>query len=168
VSQAVSNLDLTATVLDLADAQPCTAEGDCRRLDGRSLLPLLGAPGAPWPADRAVLAQIGNRKCGEVPAPLSGLKNYYDAIRTQRYKYVEINRVNKNTGQCDRPEYELYDLKKDPYELKNAAVNPALKAPSPIQVALAERLHALARCSGSAGRDGPAQDADGAELPLCE
>ena len=37
----VNNLDLTATILDLAGASPCTATGDCRVLDGRSLLPLL-------------------------------------------------------------------------------------------------------------------------------
>ena len=152
VSQNVTNLDLTATILDLADAEPCNAGRQrAGRSTGARCCRCSARPGAAWPADRAVLAQIGNRKCGEVPAPLSGLKNYYDAIRTQRYKYIEINRVNKNTGACDRPEYELYDLKRDPYELKNAAVNPALKTPSAIQSALAERLHALARCSGAGG-----------------
>ena len=39
VSAPVNNLDLTATILDLAGAAPCTAAGDCRTLDGRSLLP---------------------------------------------------------------------------------------------------------------------------------
>ncbi len=166
VKQNVTNLDLTATILDLADAGPCNQQGECRRIDGRSLLPLLGAPGPRWPADRAVLAEIGNGLCGTLP--VRGLKNYYDAIRTRRFSYVEINRVNPRTGECDRPEYELYDLRSDPYQLKNAAVNPASKTPPGIQVELAERLHTLARCTGAGGRDAPVTDADGVELPLCE
>ena len=168
VKTNVSLLDLTATVLDLADAQPCTADGTCNAIDGRSLLPPLGAPGEPWPADRAVLAQIGNRRCGTVPEPGSGLKNHYDAIRTRRYMYAEINRVNEGSGACDRPEFELYDMRKDPHQLKNIAVNSATRTPSAIQQFLADRLHALARCAGSAGRDAPSTASDYAELPLCE
>ena len=55
----------------------------------------------------------------------TGLRNYYDGVRTKRYVYIEHNRVNPDTGACDRPEYEMYDLKKDPYELDSIAVNPA-------------------------------------------
>ncbi|HEX2129226.1 MAG TPA: hypothetical protein VHF58_08410 [Solirubrobacterales bacterium] len=155
-------------MLDLADAHPCTADGTCNVVDGRSLLSTLGAPGQPWPADRAVLAQIGNRRCGTVPQPGSGLKNQYDAIRTRRYMYAEINRVSRVSGACDRPEFELYDMRKDPYQLRNIAVNPAVRTPSAVQQALAERLHSLARCAGSAGRDAPSTGAQYAELPLCE
>jgi arylsulfatase A-like enzyme len=173
-TQNVSNLDLTATVLDLADANPCAtvpagedAQG-CRPLDGRSLMPLLGAPGGAWPADRAILGEIGNRECGTVPGPSSGMKNHYDAIRTARYKYVELNRVNASNGACDRPEYELYDLKRDPYELKNLAVNPANRTPPAIQLNLANRLNGLRHCAGSSGRDAPVPDNYGSPRPLCE
>ena len=76
--------------------------------------------------------------------------------------------MNKDTGACDRPEYELYDLDEDPYELKNLAVNPANKFPSALQIALAERLHTLTRCAGAAGRDAPTSGGGGGELPLCE
>ncbi len=168
VKSNVSLLDVTATVLDLAGAEPCTAGGACSVVDGRSLLPTLGAPGPSWPADRAVLAQIGNRRCGIVPAPGSGLKNHYDAIRTRRYMYAEINRVNPASGSCDRPEFELYDMRKDPYQLRNIAIDPAKRAPSHAQLQLAERLHALAQCAGSAGRDAPSTDSEYAPLPLCE
>jgi uncharacterized sulfatase len=166
-SQYVSNLDVTATVLDLADANPCNPDGACRTIDGRSILPLLGAPGPAWPADRAILAQIGNRACGVVPTPGSGLKNSYDAIRTRNYMYAEINRVNATTGACDRPEFELYDMRRDPHQLRNIAVNPATQVPSAIQASLAARLHALVRCAGSAGRDTPTPG-DYADRPLCE
>ena len=168
VKKNVSNLDLTATILDLAEARPCVADGRCATIDGRSFLPLLGGAGPEWPTDRAVLAQIGNRACGIIPKPGSGLKNFYDAIRTRRYMYAEVNRVNPLTGECNRPEFELYDLKSDPDQLRNKAVNPAVKTPSPLQVSLAQRLSALVRCAGAAGRDIPLVDEYTGERPLCE
>ncbi|MFI5122347.1 MAG: sulfatase-like hydrolase/transferase, partial [Vicinamibacteria bacterium] len=48
VSAPVNNLDLTATILDLAGAASCTAAGDCRTLDGRSLRPLLNGKRPDW------------------------------------------------------------------------------------------------------------------------
>ena len=155
VGVPVNNLDLTATILDLAGAAPCTASGACRTLDGRSLRPLLSGERPDWTRGRALLYQLGgNRDCGQIPE--AGLNNFYDAIRTKRYVYVELDRVNKETGECDRPEYELYDLKRDPYQLRNQAVNPALAAPSPLQAELAARLDALRDCNGIAGRDAAA------------
>jgi arylsulfatase A-like enzyme len=169
VSNPVANIDLTATILALANAQPCDNQGRCRTLDGRSLLPLLGGPGQPWPQQRGILSQVGNRLCGIQPQAGTGIKNQYDAIRTRDQLYVELNRREATTGACDRPEYELYDLKKDPYELKNVAVNPALKPPPPLQASLADRLHRLAACAGVDGRDTPVQDADlGGPRPFCE
>jgi N-acetylglucosamine-6-sulfatase len=152
VPALVNNLDLTATILDLAGASPCTAAGDCRTLDGRSLLPLLEGRKPDWVKGRALLFQIGqNRTCGELPE--RGLHNFYDAVRTRRFVYIEHNRVNPETGACDRPEYELYDLKQDPYQLRSIAVNPAQRAPSPRQASLARRLAALRDCAGIEGRD---------------
>ena len=161
VDALVSQLDLTATVLDLAGANPCTAAGDCRRLDGRSLMPLLGGRKPDWAKGRSLLFQIGqNRACGALPQ--KGLRNYYDGVRTKRYVYIEHNRVNPDNGACDRPEYEMYDLKEDPYELDSIAVNPAERTPSALQSQLAERLAVLRQCSGIAGRD----PADG--RPFCD
>jgi arylsulfatase A-like enzyme len=162
VSAPVDQIDVTATIMDFAGAQPCTAAGDCRTLDGRSLRPLLNGRRPGWSRGRTLLAQLGGiRTCGVVPTE-RGLKNYYDAIRTKRYTYVELNRVNKETGECDRPEYELYDLKQDPYQLRNRAVNPAVATPSALQLGLAARLDALRDCSGVAGRDAPTG------RPFCE
>jgi arylsulfatase A-like enzyme len=162
VSAPVNNVDLTATVLDLAGAAPCTAAGACRTLDGRSLRPLLNGQRPEWSRGRTLLFQLGgHRTCGEVPTD-RGLNNFYDALRTKRYTYVELNRVNKETGECDRPEYELYDLKKDPYQLRNQAVNPAVRTPSPLQAQLAARLAVLRNCAGVAGRDAPGPH------PFCE
>ena len=63
--------------------------------------------------------------------------------------YVELHHVNKATGLCDRTEYELYNLKKDPYELENIAVNPSRKKPSAVQKGLAARLATLRNCAGA-------------------
>jgi arylsulfatase A-like enzyme len=162
VDTPVNNLDVTATILDLTGAVPCTSGGDCRTLDGRSLVPLLNGNRPDWIRDRTLLYQLGGiRTCGELP-PERGLTNFYDALRTKRYVYVELDRVNRETGACDRPEWELYDLKTDPYQLDNIAVDPRIGPVSPQQAELAARLNVLRQCAGVAGRDAPAP------RPFCE
>jgi len=154
IGAPVNQVDLTATIVDLAGAQPCTAQGNCRTLDGRSLRTLLAGRKPDWTRGRALLFQIGtNRTCGQIPAE-RGLNTFYDALRTKRYTYVELNRVNRDTGICDRPEFELYDLKKDPHQLRNIAANPLRgQTPSAVQSGLATRLNSLKQCAGIAGRD---------------
>lgn len=148
VTAPVNQLDLTATILDLAGAPPCDAAGRCRVLDGRSLMPLLRGRRPAWASGRGLLIQLGSKRdCGELP-PERGLDTHYDAVRTKRHLYVELNRVNPDTGICDRPEYELYDLREDPFQLRNRAVNPALATPSALQARLAARLAALRACAG--------------------
>ncbi len=162
VATPVNNLDLTATILDAAGARPCTDSGDCRTIDGRSLLPLLRGKRPDWASGRTLLYQLGGKRdCGEIPSE-RGLNNFYDALRTKRYVYVELNRVNPDTGVCDRPEFELYDLKRDPYQLDNLAVDPTITPVSPLQAQLATRLHVLRDCAGIAGRDAPST------TPFCE
>jgi N-acetylglucosamine-6-sulfatase len=152
VDVPVTNLDLTATLLDLADTAPCTPEG-CRGLDGRSLVPLLARQPGAWPKRRGTLVEIGNPSCHRGPTIRNGLTTFYAAIRTPRFIYIKLRHVNPATGLCDRTEYELYDLKKDPYELDNIAVNPEFRKPSEVQRGLARRLAALRQCAGIDGRD---------------
>ena len=54
IAEPTANIDLAPTILDLAGASPCNAQGQCRTLDGRSLLGSLGAGGDPIPSDRHV------------------------------------------------------------------------------------------------------------------
>jgi N-acetylglucosamine-6-sulfatase len=133
VRAVVSNQDVAPTVLRYASrsgdhVKPCAAPGDCRRLDGRSLAPLLGGRGN-WPRGRGVLVEIGTPR-------------EYEAIRTRRYVYSELT-----TG-----ERELYDLNVDPFELQNVA-NEASYAD--VRDRLGTRLAALTNCSGIEGRDPP-------------
>ena len=110
----VANIDLAPTFAALGGtAMP--------GVDGRSLLPLLQGAPTPWRSD--VLTEYVQ---GGDPIPS------YCAIRTATRKYVGYV-----TG-----EVELYDMVRDPYELQNAAGNPAYAADV---AALAAR--AAASCS---------------------
>ena len=123
LTQLVANVDLAPTIVDAANATPG------RRLDGRSLLPLLRDPGSSWGRD--VLLQRGGAAA-----------QVFQAIRTPRYKYIEY-------GNGDR---ELYDLAADPNELQSRHADPALAA---LRAELARRLAALRRCAGAACNLGP-------------
>ena len=93
--------DIAPTLIELAGGKPGP------QIQGRSILPILKNPKAPW--RKAVLAEYW----AEQAYPwLIGMT--YKAIRTERYKLIHwVNRGR--AGELD----ELYDLDKDPYELKN-------------------------------------------------
>jgi hypothetical protein len=65
------------------------------------MLPLLAASGAPWRS--SFLIEHMRKNTGGVPT--------YCGVQTRRYEYVDYV-----TG-----EEELYDLRRDPYELHNRA-----------------------------------------------
>lgn len=100
VDELVVNIDLTATIVDLAQA---TSE---HNLDGKSLVPLMdqaeGSTPVTWRDD--VLFEYFIRT------------GYHSAaVRTLEFKYVELG-----TG-----EREFYNLTLDPYELTNAINDPS-------------------------------------------
>lgn len=100
-AELVHLIDMTATVLELADLDPTHA------VDGYSLMPILrGDEGAePWRQD--LLAEFHGH---HFPYPQRMLV-------TERYKVV-VNPDSVN---------ELYDLHEDPHELRNAYDDPALR-----------------------------------------
>ena len=87
----VSNIDLAPTFLDTAGTR---FENP---IDGKSLLPLVSQNDVQWRED--LMCETHGH----------GLIHLGRILITQRYKYVW------NDGDMD----ELYDLEKDPYELKN-------------------------------------------------
>jgi arylsulfatase A-like enzyme len=143
VHQQVANIDLAPTMLELAGGQPCTAEGDCRVMDGRSLMPLLRG-GAGWPSGRGVLIEYD----GASSKGTSSCK--YSAIRTPGRIYVDhVSAPDPVTGICQpTEETELYDLSTDPFELQNLA-----PSDDPSTKALQQRLDRLETCAGLPGRD---------------
>ncbi len=115
----VANVDVTSTILDATDVAPGLVQ------DGRSLLDLLKDPGAEWGRD--ILIENG-RGANGVPA--------YRGIRNDRFLYVE----HRTTG-----ETELYDLQKDPYELKSVDGSDRYAR---AQHELHMRLRGLVHCAG--------------------
>ena len=115
----VSNVDLPATIIDLAGAHPL------RRLDGTSLSPLLADPGSGGPHDEVLLESGAN----DAGAPV------YHGLRTARYLYVEY----------DTGERELYDLRSDPQELRNVV---DAKHERAVVTRLARRLRSVRACRG--------------------
>jgi N-acetylglucosamine-6-sulfatase len=114
-SQPVGNIDLAPTFLDLAGA-------GIRRLDGTSLLPL-----ARDPAARAGRAIVLERSSQEGRA--------YAAIREGRWVYAD------HRG----PFREMYDLARDPYQLRNVAEAQRLRR---VRRYLRRRLRKLKECRG--------------------
>jgi arylsulfatase A-like enzyme len=122
-SELTMNVDDAETILDAANVPPGRTE------DGVSLLPF-------W--------RDGGKEIGrDVLLDNSPGAGHFDGIRTLHYKYAEY-------ANGDR---ELYDLRKDPYELQSEHANPAYSA---LKASLAARLHKLVSCKGAVCRAGPA------------
>jgi N-acetylglucosamine-6-sulfatase len=122
-SQLTMNVDDAETILDAAGVRAGRTE------DGVSLLPF-------W-RDRG--KEIGR----DLLLDNSPGAGHFDGIRTLHYKYAEY-------ANGDR---ELYDLRKDPYELQSQHGNPAYDV---LKASLAERLHNLVTCKGASCRARPA------------
>jgi arylsulfatase A-like enzyme len=142
VGELAANIDLAPTILDLADAEPCLPAG-CRRLDGRSLVPLLS--GAPWPAARSVVIEYG---VGDKRDRNAGACQFA-GIRQPDRIFVRYNEF----GECPAlDEAELYRLDQDPFELDNLADDPDY---ADEKAELRTTLDSLRDCTGIEGRDPP-------------
>jgi N-acetylglucosamine-6-sulfatase len=128
VDRQVSNIDLTPTFLDIAGATPG------RVMDGLSLMPFAKSPkSAP---ERALPIEATGKLFVAEGFP-QDYDRPYSGIRTDRFKYVKWS----------YGPIELYDLRKDPYELKNLAAVPAYA--STVKTLEAQRKR-LAKCRGAA------------------
>jgi N-acetylglucosamine-6-sulfatase len=121
--QLVTNADLVPTILDVTDARAGRVQ------DGRSLFELLRDPGREWGRD--LLIEGGD-----------GSPNQFDAIRTYRYVFVQY--VNGSQ--------ELYDLRRDPFQLQSLHADPAYAL---VKAELARRLAVLSVCAGGSCRARP-------------
>ena len=126
------NADLAPTVLAATGAQASLP------LDGISLFPLAEHPERM--RGRELLIEQSSGAGESEDDAIGGV--FYDAIRNARYTYVQ-----NATG-----ELELYDLRKDPFQLQNQISNPAYDA---AEAALAKRLARLRNCAGASCRSRP-------------
>lgn len=143
VDDPVANVDFAPTVLDLAGVEPCAQE-DCRVIDGTSFAPVMRGESTAKTHDRGILLQLGPQCKG------------YDGIRTSRYSYV-VYRLETfvKKDPCLVESRELYDHKKDPFELDNLLADPASQRRyQDVYRDLDSRLSKLKECSGTSGRHG--------------
>jgi len=98
----VLNIDFAPTIAALAGVRPAAP------VDGASFVPFLHGRDEPWRSAYLVeyLGRSQLRRGGPPP---------YVGVHTSRYLYVEYRRGWR----------ELYDLRKDPWELRNVASDPA-------------------------------------------
>jgi len=96
--ELVLNIDLAPTLLELAGLSPPNT------VEGRSLVPLLKGSGSEW--RKSFLIEYYSDKVFPWIQKMG-----YKAIRTERWKYIHYLEL----AGMD----ELYDLKADPYEMRN-------------------------------------------------
>lgn len=99
--RVVEFLDIYPTLVELCGLP------DPGGLQGKSLVPLLARPDAPW--DRAAFSVLGNPQTDTIR---------HRSVRTERWHYVEYGEDGKD-GRM------LYDHASDPHEYKNLADDPA-------------------------------------------
>jgi N-acetylglucosamine-6-sulfatase len=132
--EIVLNNDFAPTLMDLADLPPPAS------VDGRSFASLLDKMRSNEPASWRTAFEIRNWDSQKDESHYRAVTPVppYRAVRTQRYLYVEYK-----SG-----EHELYDLRKDPYELRNLydSADPDLISE------LDSRLDALRDCAGKGCR----------------
>jgi arylsulfatase A-like enzyme len=116
-SQPVLNIDLASTISELTGVTPGLPQ------DGRSLVPFLHGQQIPW--RHAFLEEYLGKDLLHKGGPPP-----YIAVQTKRNLYVQY----KNGWR------ELYDLKKDPWELNNLSGDPRTK---PLQATLGQVVQRL-------------------------
>jgi arylsulfatase A-like enzyme len=116
-NQPVLNIDLAPTISALAGVKPGLPE------DGRSFLPFLQGQQTPW--RHAFLVEYLGKDLLHDGGPPP-----YVAVQNRRNLYVEYRNGWR----------ELYNLKKDPWELNNIAGNPRTR---PLQATLSRLLQRL-------------------------
>jgi arylsulfatase A-like enzyme len=147
ISPPVANADLAPTILDLTGA---TVPPElARTIDGVSQLPVLSGTVAP-DAERVI--PIEGR--GNAAKARKGFKvRSYVGVRTARYAYTEYRRASFETmkqaveapiGAGRVTDVELYDLGRDPYELRSLQAAPAYASTRRRLAALTARLQACA------------------------
>jgi arylsulfatase len=105
VKALTSNQDFFPTIAEIAGAK--LDEKAQKQVEGRSLVPLLADPNAPW-ADRMLVAHIGRWPKGKAAE-----SQYLPVgIRNTRWHLVNDNKKNEK-------KWELYDVQADPGEKNN-------------------------------------------------
>jgi arylsulfatase A-like enzyme len=107
VSALAANIDYFPTIAEIAGAK-LTPQVQAQ-IEGRSLVPLLKNPGAPWP-DRILFTHMGRWERGQV----AEAKYRSCSVRNSRWQIVCVSRSGEK-------QWQLFDIKADPGEKTNVA-----------------------------------------------
>lgn len=107
VAALAANIDFFPTIAELAGA--ILAPEVQAQVEGRSLVPLLRDPSAPWP-DRVLFTHIGRWERGQV----AQAKYRNCSVRNSRWHMVCV-------AQSGEKQWQLFDVKTDPAEENNVA-----------------------------------------------
>jgi arylsulfatase A-like enzyme len=163
--QLVNNLDLVASIVDWAGAEPQ------RQLDGKSMVPIIRDPSAPWRSHLLVHGQASHTLAVDIDRTI----NRFSAVRTNRWVFsrnklagatydfakwlpfaVSVSQplgivpllgaiVFAVWGQPAPIVEELYDLQADPWQLENKIADPAYAS---VIATLRARVDTLSTCKG--------------------
>jgi arylsulfatase len=116
-ARLTAHVDVFPTFAEIAGVP--LSDTERRQIEGRSLLPLLKKPDAPWP-DRTLVTHVGRWPHGKA----ADSKYVQCSIRNTRFQLVSDLRPRNASRQ---PKWELYDLQNDPGEKTNViAGHPAV------------------------------------------
>lgn len=153
VRAPVANIDVVPTLVDWAGTETCPAIGECRVMDGRSLVPLIAGESGGWPQARPLATEFDIGKEQIQPGRPTSCR--YEGVRDGRWLYVSHPSVpDPATGICEEAAIaELYDHRRDPFELRNLAGAQAGARAAQVEQRLSELTATLADCAGIEGRD---------------
>jgi arylsulfatase A-like enzyme len=140
-NEPVMDVDLAPTILDMANASHSGWT-----IDGRSLLPFAQRPGRPR-TTRPRLQEIGPQGNTRGDLDQEGRLGRGEVLRVPRYGGVSTARyrfLRYRNG-----EEELYDLRRDPFELDNRIGDPRYRAARRV---LRRELGRLSGCAGAGCR----------------
>jgi arylsulfatase A-like enzyme len=153
VDAPTASIDYVPTVVEWSGAETCPEAGECRVMDGRSLLPLLTGRETEWPRQRPILTELDIGK--EQLQSGRGISCRYSGVRQGPWLYIRHSSLpDLSTGTCAETEtVELYNHEADPYELDNLAVVAAGARAISAEERLAALTDELVECAGIEGRD---------------
>ena len=99
-------IDLAPTLLELADTKPAAP------MNGKSLVPLLAGRKTPWRTS-FLIEYYSDRTMQRM------LNMGYQAVRSERWKYIHYTELEGMD--------ELYDLRRDPFEMRNLIADAAVR-----------------------------------------
>ena len=118
LKEITAHVDFMPTVLEVCEV----ALPSDKKIDGKSLWPLLQNDSQEW-SQRLVFIRHGFPEEKDLPESYE-----FSAVRGQRFKMVQQRGWdNTHIGDPEKPEFELYDMDKDPGEYYNiSAMHPSI------------------------------------------